>query len=395
MIIVAFISSVLSVFAHAYLTAQHYQLKLGLAAGQSACNINSTFNCDSVAVSPYAVLWGVPIATWGAWTNLILALLILLAMINLLSNRERVLRYAGGFALFIALTSVSMGLISSMLLKTYCLYCMGTYVLSFITLGALIRETHFLNTKTIGADLKDLMGSHRWVLALVFAIPAGSALTQAIVSQQYGLGQMETVIQESLGNWKSAPNVTFNPTGSLSFQKENKPPIMTIVEFADFLCPHCRMAYPTLHSFAEGRSDVQLIFKPFPLDGTCNKDIPRKGDGNRCVLAAAVFCAEKIGQKGWRLHHWIFDNQEELFDTSHFEKTISAGVASLDLSWSEVKKCTDTDEIKDLVEHQAQEGASAKIQGTPSVFVNGKLLERGQFMPVLDAVYKDLTSSKL
>lgn len=393
MIIVALISSILSVFVHAYLTAQHYQLKLGLAAGQSACNISSTFNCDSVAVSPYAVLWGVPIATWGAWANLILALLIVLAMINLLSDRERVLRYAGGFAFFIAITSIVMGTISSQLLKTYCLYCMGAYVLSFISLGALGWATRSHRSGTLIGDLKDLLNGHRWVLVLMLAIPTGSLLTQAIVSQQYGLGQMDAVIQESRTNWKASPSVEFKTTEGLIFQKTSKTPVMTIVEFADFLCPHCKMAYPTLHSFAEGRDDVQLIFKPFPLDGTCNKDIQRKGDGNRCTLAASVFCAEKMAKKGWKLHHWIFDNQEDLFDSSHFEKNLSAGVKDLELPWDELKKCTESDEIRDLVEHLAQEGAAGKIQGTPAVFVNGRLLERGQFMPVLDAIYQDLKSS--
>lgn len=394
MIIAALISSLISVGLHLYLTLQHFQLKLGLTSGQSFCNINQTFNCDTVSVSPYSVLLGVPIATWGAVTNLALGLFLLIAMTGLSQNPKRVLRVSFWLSAFIAFTSIVMGSISSLLLKTYCLNCMGAYVLSFATFFLIWKSLETKPTQNLVQDIKSLVTDHRWASFVLAAIPALSFLTNAIVADSYGMPKVKIVLQESHANWKIATPNEFNLNTGLSFQRGSEAPVMTIVEFADFKCPHCKMAYPTLHTFAESRQDVRLIYKSFPLDGVCNSDINRKGDGSTCQLAFSVFCSEKIAQKGWDAHHWVFDHQESFLSASSPHELISQMAKELSISNEELKKCMDSSETFDLVSQQAKEGASAKIGGTPTVFVNGKLLERGQFMPVLEAVYNELKTSK-
>ena len=49
---------------------------------------------------------------------------------------------------------------------------------------------------------------------------------------------------------------------------------------------------------------------------------------------------------------------------------------------------------KDLVASQAKAGLESKIRGTPTFFVNGKKLSRGQFIPVLKAVYEAAKKEK-
>jgi uncharacterized membrane protein len=390
MIIAALISSLVSVGVHLYLTIQHYQLKLGLSEGHSFCNINSTFNCDTVAVSPFAVLFGIPIATWGATTNLMLAVLLLTGFLGISQNPGRILRFAFWLSLFVAATSVVMGAISSLVLKTYCLNCMAAYLLSFLTVVLIWKGLSENLWTSLWKDIKSLFGDHRWVLLVIAAIPAGSFLGNAIIGDSYGISKLKLVTQESRANWQSATPHSFDLTKGLSFQKGSEPPVMTIVEFADFKCSHCRMAYPTLHTFAEGRSDVRLIYKSFPLDGVCNSDMPRKGDGSTCQLAYSVFCAEKLAKKGWEFHNWIFDRQESFLSASSPENLLKELASEKKVDFYELQKCMNSSEISDLVSSQAKEGAAAKISGTPSIFVNGKLLERGQFMPVLESVYETL-----
>jgi protein-disulfide isomerase/uncharacterized membrane protein len=387
MIIAALISSLASVGIHLYLTIQHFQLKLGLADGHSFCNINSTFNCDTVAVSPFAVLFGIPIATWGATTNLMLAVLLLTNLTRLSENPPRILRLAFWLSFFVVVVSLVMGAISSLILKTYCLNCMAAYFLSFLTVFFIWRAMEENPFSSLGADLASLFGDHRWVLLVFAAIPAGSFLGNAIVGDSYGISKLKIVTEESRINWQNASSQPFDLTKGLSLQKGKDAPVMTIVEFADFKCPHCRMAYPTLHTFAEGRPDVRLIYKSFPLDGVCNPDMPRKGDGATCQLAYSVFCAEKLNQKGWEFHNWIFDHQEGFLSASSPETLLKEAASEKQIDFSELQKCMNSSEISDLVAAQAKEGADAKIGGTPSIFVNGKLLERGQFMPVLESVY--------
>jgi uncharacterized membrane protein/predicted DsbA family dithiol-disulfide isomerase len=389
MIWAAFTSALISVGIHSYLTIQHFQLKLGMSAEPSFCHVNATFNCDAVAVSSPSVLFGMPLALWGAWTNLILAILLFISALNLAQDRQRVLRYATWLALFIASTSIVMGLISSMVLKTYCLYCIVAYVFSFATLVATRMSNQENLFKFFSIDIKESLTSHRWVLICLALIPLGAWISQGMIFQNYGLDKLNIYVEESIANWHSAPVNNFQNETGLILNRGGKEPVMTIVEFADFLCPHCKMAYPSVDAFASTREGVRLIFKPFPLDGVCNKDIEHKGDGVRCLLAEAVLCADKEFKRGWDMHHLIFDNQES-FASGNAEATLKTLSIKIGLDFDAILKCTQSDETKDLLEKMAHEGAIAKIQGTPAIFVNGKLLERGQLVPVLEGVRNSL-----
>lgn len=384
----ALLSSLLAVGVHIYLNIHHLQLKLGISPGTGSCNINSSFNCDSVSVSRFAVFGDAPLALWGAWTNAMIAVGIILCLIGLLQNRERVLRLLTFFSGFVAAVSLLMFAISSFVLKTYCLYCMAAYFLSFVTLISLFRIAK-PKLQDLKPDLQDLFFEHRWVLGLLIAIPGGTYLSRAMINQSYGLGQLQSVIQDSLETWKQAPVQSFDEKLGLKTPKTS-PIKMKIVEFADFKCSHCKRAFPSLDAFALGREDVELTFKSFPLDGSCNKSIPRKGDGSTCTLAIAAFCAEKLSQKGWDLHHWIYDNQEQFFEASNPMSLLETEFKALGLESSAMKTCIEGDEVREQVQRMAEEGANAKIGGTPTIFVNGKLLERGQLLPVLEAVYRSL-----
>ena len=82
LIYVAFLSTLTAIGLHVYLSFKYYSLKFGIDSS-SACNINERFNCDVASTSPFADIFGVPIATLGALTNA--GLLILL--INFFLNR--------------------------------------------------------------------------------------------------------------------------------------------------------------------------------------------------------------------------------------------------------------------------------------------------------------------
>lgn len=389
MIYAALLSSLSAVYVHFYLILQHYQLKLGLAEGKSACNISSTFNCDSVAISSYSVFLGIPMATWGLMTNVVLVTLIFLALVKLTTNSERVLRYSYYLNIFVALTSVVMFFISSYFLKTYCLYCMAAYFLSFMGCFFLFKITK-LNTQEFLADLKSVFADHKWILGALSAIPVGAFLISAIFANNYGLDKLKLIVIESIDQWQNSPQQNFQLENGLIYQKGSVEPKMTIVEFADFKCPHCKTAAPTLHAFAESRPDVRIVFKPFPLDGTCNQAIDSKGDGSRCKLAYAVLCAEKISKKGWEVHNWIFDKQDSFLRMGSPDQLLEQAAVETNVPVDQIKSCMQSNEIQDLVLQMTNEGKIAQIRGTPSVFANGRSLERGNFLPVLEEAYSRL-----
>jgi uncharacterized membrane protein len=386
---VLMIVSLATIFIHGYLSLQHYQLKLGLSDGKSLCNISSTFNCDSVAVSRYATFFGIPMAVLGLVSQLVFLILALATRFDLSSITDSLRRGLFWFSSFIFAVSLVMGFLSIFKLGTYCLFCMFAYALSAAQLFAAWKLQEDSPLQSLGKDLSVLLAPGKWVLVLVILIPAAGWISNSVILDSYGFGRMKMIIEDSLNQWEASPVREFNPEQGLVLFKGQEPARITVVEFADFLCPHCKTASPTLEAFANSHHDVKLVFKTFPLDGRCNKAIQSQGDGLRCRLSAAMICAQKMSQKGWQAHHWIFDRQEDFQRGTSFDSIREQMGKDLGLDGGAFQNCLNDDSTNEAVLAMATEGSS--IRGTPTVFVNGKLLERGASLPVLEALYRKLS----
>ncbi len=384
---ILFVTSLATMAVHGYLTLQHFQLKLGFWDGKSVCNISTTFNCDSVAISSYATLFGIPMALLGFLAQLVFFILLLSVQFNLSTTTETLRRFLLWISIFIFGTSVVMALISTFGLGTYCLFCMAAYALSILQLISTWKTQETSLIPHFSEDLQTLLSQARWALILFVLIPAFGWMGNSVMLSSYGFGRIQVAIQDALATWESSPVIEFNQERGLVLQRGAVPAKLVIVEFADFLCPHCKVASPSLEAFTHSHPDVKLVFKTFPLDGKCNKAIQQPGNGLRCQLSAAMVCAESLGKKGWDAHHWIFARQESMHGAS-FEKLQEEMSQELKLDAAAFKSCLNSDATQETLLAMAEEGKS--ISGTPTVFVNGKLLPRGQVLPVLEALYKKL-----
>lgn len=384
----------IAIGVHAYLAKQHFILKFGSGGSPSICNINAVFNCDAVAASSYSVFLGIPVAIWGLSANFILLLLLLIARFGWSDHPDRMGRYALMLATLVTSASLVMGGVSLLFMHNYCLFCMLAYLLSFLTLGLTWHGVGGL--QKVGADLKALLGESKSAALFFIAIPLIALFANASATSMYGFAKVDVLAAEKMNLWKSAPEQKFDDSRGLVLQQGRETPRMLIVEFADFLCPHCKHASPSLDAFARAHSDVKLVFKTFPLDGTCNPDpaMGGGGDGVRCQIAYFVTCAETVNQKGWDAHHYFFENQEPIaYQTLKVDDAAAEFCKTNNIDCAKIKTCMESSETKDLIRAMAQEGINAQIRGTPTIFVNGKLLGGGQLLPVLEAVYKDLKSS--
>ncbi len=385
--LIALILTGMAVITHGYLAIQNFKLKAGVAE-KSLCNISSVFNCDSVALSSYAQFLGIPIAIWGAITNLVLVFFLIMFMANLSQNRERLERALFWLAAIVLAATLVMGTISTLFLHTYCLFCVATYCFSAIQFICVYLLQTTSPLKHFTKDVSQLFSQQVWITALIAIIPIGAFLANSMIGDAFGFRNAGRIIQESLFDWQKSEVQTFSADG-LHIKTGSGPARMVIVEFADFLCPHCKHAAPTLHNFAETRKDVEFIFKPFPLDGSCNGTGSNKGDGHRCKLAAAVICAESLSGKGWTAHDYFFERQESL-TLAGFPKNLEEVATITGTGKEAMQTCVDSEATMTKITKFGEEGTRGKIQGTPTFFVNGKILQRGQFFPVLDALYVEL-----
>lgn len=387
----ALLITLVAIGVHVYLTQHYFDLKAGASEGGALCNINDVMNCDAVTASSYSALWGIPMAIWGAVTNLMLLYFLLVTRFNLVQDREKTSRYAFLLSLVTVIASVVMGVISITKIGNICIFCVSAYVLSILGFGFIWLGSEDLSMANLKEDFISIFTSERWVLGFAIAIPVIAFAANLMLKESYGLGQAEKVANERIAYWLASPEQKFDLSTGLVKQVGTQEPVMTIVEFADFRCPHCKMAAPPLHAFTKAHPDVRLIFKPFPLDGTCNDAMKQGGgDGISCGLAFSVMCAEKMVQKGWAAHDFIFDNQREITMAMNLDKNLDDVSKHIGVKAEDLKACVKDPAIQASVRDMAKEGEVAQIQGTPAIFVNGRVLNQAQALPILEAAYKSL-----
>lgn len=377
---------------HGYLANKFFLLQNAESSGQSFCNLGGMWNCDAVNTSPYAKLLGQPVALWGLVTHMVFLLGQLIVAVRQ-DAKDFWVDMTVYFSVLIAATSVVMGFISLTQLGSLCLFCLAVYVLSFLNIFFLkLAGFHYTASfKNLGSVLKDKTS---WITA------ASVPVLVFIMGSNWGSAQNSTqakgLVNDRIAAWNAAPASQFDLNLGLHLGAPIDQAKMIIVEFADFRCPHCKFAAPSVKAFVQSRKDVALLFKSYPLDGTCNLDpnFNGKGDGISCRLALAVTCSEKLEQKGWKLYDSIFENQADYQQIRSVElvdqKLCQSGIENCD----QFKLCMDDPATKVMIQKMAQEGTQAGLKGTPTFYINNKLMTGAQFLPVLEKAYESITKGQ-
>ncbi len=376
------VSLVICIGLFIYLTIHHFQVQLG-TNGPNICSVSSKINCDAAAMSPYSEIAKIPVSVLGLAFSLVMFFLVLFDKFQWSDSSPEKNSLFKILFLASALISVVMALLSFFAVKVICPFCLLTYVFSFLNLylaWSLYSSSKF--------DINQFLTSKfNWSLAAIFVVTTW--FISSYLQNQYGLDMIKKYIPEKVQIWKNAPVVQFDLSLGLN---QNTNAENTIIEFADFKCPHCKDAAENIHNFLSTRKDVRFVFKPFPLDGTCNPQISQKGDGSRCKMAAWSLCAEKLFQKGWEVHKYYFDNQEDLFSVTDLKETNQNISKKLNFNYDEVEKCSDSAETNNSIAKMSNEGLAGGVQGTPTVFLNSKKVEFGHGQ--LNLILKTLLDQK-
>lgn len=373
-------SALIAAAVHAYLLKSHYDLRYGEVTGQLMCDISSKFSCSAASASRWSELLGVPLALWGLLTNI--AFLTLAAWNPLTegegrqANRTNLVTIAG----VLLLASIVMGLISVTALDTLCPFCLGAYALSILTfVGAWFAYRPGLKFKYKPAFLG---------FAFAFGI-SGFILNDQLRANYTGGIAGDQMSKAAVQEWTTNPQLEIPETDPLSIGPSRAEAKMTIAEFADFRCIHCKLAAPPLKAFVSSHPDVRLEFYSWPLDGECNTSI-QQNNGASCLLARVVWCARNQAQKGWEAHEAVFSRFEEWKTADAVRTQFPTLAATIGMSPDILKTCADSDSAKNAIKAQAQLGTSLNIRGTPAIYVNGKLLPAGSQIPVLNAVHSSI-----
>ncbi len=153
------------------------------------------------------------------------------------------------------------------------------------------------------------------------------------------------------------PLYTFDNSGLAALGPANAR--VTIVVFSDYQCPFCKQLFPVLRAaLKDNPKDVRLVVKSFPLPS------------HKFAQSAAVAALAALKQgKFWEYHDQLFENMSSLSD----EKVLQIATG-LGLDLEKFRRDLKDEDLKKDIVRDVAEGNGAHVTGTPTVFVNGKLL---------------------
>jgi len=137
---------------------------------------------------------------------------------------------------------------------------------------------------------------------------------------------------------------------------------VTIVEFSDLQCPHCKEANPTIERLLKEEPDVRFVSQNFPLPS--HNWAEKAAEYADCVGRAS-------NDAYWKFVDGVFTAQEQITADNADDKL--KGIAdSAGVNGADIAACAAKPETQSRVEASVQLGKDLGVNSTPTLFVNGR-----------------------
>lgn len=142
---------------------------------------------------------------------------------------------------------------------------------------------------------------------------------------------------------------------------------VSVVEFSDFQCSFCKRFWsdtlPALEEAYIKKGQARFTYRHFAILGRFSEQ-----------AAQAAECSAEQG-RFWEYHDMLFKNQGRgVFTDSNLKRYAE----ELKLNSQAFSQCLDSGKYRKKVEGETAVGASLGLRGTPSFFVNSRLLVGAQ-----------------
>jgi protein-disulfide isomerase len=141
-------------------------------------------------------------------------------------------------------------------------------------------------------------------------------------------------------------------------------PVITMVEFSDLECPHCKAAQPVLEKLVGDFPQVRYIFQQFPLPASMHPWAMKAAEYADCVgrMNPPLF---------WKYVDAIFENQGSIAAATADDK-LKEFATTLGLDPQKLSTCAADPQTGARVKKSMDLGASLNVTQTPTLFLNGR-----------------------
>jgi protein-disulfide isomerase len=137
---------------------------------------------------------------------------------------------------------------------------------------------------------------------------------------------------------------------------------VTLVEFSDLQCPHCKEASPTIEKLLSENPDVHFIFQNFPLPM------------HNWALKSAAYadCVGRASQDAfWKFIAGVYAAQADITAENADQKLTDLADQS-GVKGPDIAACSTQPDTESRVESSIDLGKSLEVNATPTLFINGR-----------------------
>ncbi len=388
------------------LLLEHHGQRDGVAAVDKLCGTTDS-SCSTVNQSAFAEIRGVSLAALGLFFYLSLLALMLLSLLGGVALVER----AGALALLVVSLALlfDLGLIAiqAFVIHAYCKLCFATYALNvgaLALLWPLRRAVRGLRQWRDDQGQRLALGG--WLacsVALLVAVlaaeralaawPGAAAPDKALANMTLAEARQEVRRLQAVLDDPAQVEEYFNKKALAAFAVEPAQSIdlkdaptvgaadapIKVTVFSDFLCPWCRLLARGLAGYIPRVSNrVTFAFRNYPLDKGCNPYMSSTGHVGSCWLARGAVCAQEQG-RFWPFHDQAFAGEHERASRDDVLKL--AGAIGLDRA--RFLSCFEAPQTAARIAGEVEQGHALGVSATPTIFVNGKRLQRFNDLPLV------------
>jgi len=154
---------------------------------------------------------------------------------------------------------------------------------------------------------------------------------------------------------------------------------LTIVEFSDLQCPHCKTAQPIVDKLMADFPNARLVFQQFPIEAL-----------HPWAFKAATW-ADCIGRENnaafWKFVNGVYDDQLNI-DPQNADAKMKEHAAAAGADAVRAATCASSPDTAKAVRASLELGKAVGVTGTPTVFLNGRKI--GSITGIPYEMLKDL-----
>ena len=362
-----------------HLYSLHIALLKGEIKSALLCGTEGGLDCHSVASSPYSSLLGLPLPSLGAIFYGVLVLLGIGSVIFWKDSGRAFLRWGFYLALLGLIFDFYLAYVMFVIIKATCWLCIAIYGVSivivvFLVIRVLREPKPRIPLRTIfpgkgEAQTTDLYFRNvikgLLLIGILFTSVAGVAGSQ-FVSNLLTENDRERLVKIKENLLRKKPILTEVKDRPFMGSEDAK---ITVVEFSDFLCPYCSRAAKYLKVVeASARETTRFVFRHYPLDKSCNPRLRSNVHPGACLLAEGAVCADEQN-KFWEFHDLAFETKGGI------SRSVVKDIATeIRLDLSAFESCMDSGRGLEVVREDIQAAVRVGVRGTPTLFINGRLL---------------------